>query len=121
LVAVGAHVASLLAAAEEAASQILHEANHEAEAIRADAQGEAARVRDQAVAADTGGNRQGVGLRHWAARAAFSQRVQYRVSLRHLADRAAFSDRVQYRALRVMVSSSGLVLATVLMLRLLGA
>jgi hypothetical protein len=44
-------VASLLAAAEQAASQVLREANDESEAIRADARGEAARVRDQAVSA----------------------------------------------------------------------
>jgi hypothetical protein len=95
-------VASLLAAAEEAAAQILHEANHEAEAIRADARGEAARFRDQAVSADTGGGRKGIDLGQLAAR-------------------AAFSHRVQYRALRVIVSSSWLVLATVLMFRVLDA
>jgi DNA anti-recombination protein RmuC len=50
-VAVGAHVASVLAAAEQTASQIRQDANLEADAIREDALDEAVRVRDQAVSA----------------------------------------------------------------------
>jgi hypothetical protein len=49
--AIGGHVASVLATAEQAASQIRHEATQEANQLREDARREAARVREEAAAA----------------------------------------------------------------------
>jgi hypothetical protein len=49
--AVGAHVASVIATAEQAAGQIRHDANNEANAIREEARRDAAIVRDEAVGA----------------------------------------------------------------------